>query len=95
MIQGIPFRLIDTAGIHQAREEVEQAGIARSRRRLSRRPPWSCSCWIAPPRSMKKTWTFTEEIKDRPHFILLNKWDLPAGLVGTGTLEDSSPGPAD
>ena len=35
MIQGIPFRLIDTAGIHRAREEVEQAGIARSRQKMT------------------------------------------------------------
>ena len=34
-IQGIPFRLIDTAGIHRTREEVEQAGIARSRQKMT------------------------------------------------------------
>ncbi len=78
-IQGIPFRLIDTAGIHQAREEVEQAGIARSRQKMNEAHLVLFMLDRSSPLDGKDLDLY-EEIKDRPHFILLNKMDLPAGL---------------
>ncbi len=78
-IQGIPFRLIDTAGIHQAREEVEQAGIARSRQKMNEAHLVLFMVDRSSPLDGKDLDLY-EEIKDRPHFIILNKMDLPAGL---------------
>jgi tRNA modification GTPase len=79
MIQGIPFRLIDTAGIHQAREEVEQAGIARSRQKMTEAHLVLFLLDRSSPLD-EKDLDLYEEIKDQPHFIILNKMDLPAGL---------------
>ena len=31
-LNGIPFRLLDTAGIHQAEDKVEQLGVAKNSR---------------------------------------------------------------
>jgi tRNA modification GTPase len=78
-IQGIPFRLVDTAGIHQAREEVEQAGIARSRQKMMEAHLVLFLLDRSSPLD-EKDLDLYEEIKDQPHFILLNKMDLPAGL---------------
>ena len=78
-IQGIPFRLIDTAGIHRAREEVEQAGIARSRQKMTEAHLVLFLLDRSSPLD-EKDLDLYEEIKDRPHFIVLNKMDLPAGL---------------
>ena len=78
-IQGIPFRLIDTAGIHRAREEVEQAGIARSRQKMTEAHLVLFLLDRSSPLD-EKDLDLYEEIQDRPHFIVLNKMDLPAGL---------------
>jgi len=78
-IQGIPFRLIDTAGIHRTREEVEQAGIARSRQKMTEAHLVLFLLDRSSPLD-EKDLDLYEEIKDQPHFILLNKMDLPAGL---------------
>jgi len=78
-IQGIPFRLIDTAGIHRAREEVEQAGIARSRQKMTEAHLVLFLLDRSSPLD-EKDLDLYEEIKDRPHFIILNKMDLPSGL---------------
>ena len=78
-IQGIPFRLIDTAGIHRAREEVEQAGIARSRQKMIEAHLVLFLLDRSSPLDEKDRDLY-EEIKDQPHLILLNKMDLPAGL---------------
>jgi tRNA modification GTPase len=78
-IQGLPFRLIDTAGIHRAREEVEQAGIARSRQKMTEAHLVLFLLDRSSPLD-EKDLDLYEEIQDRPHFIVLNKMDLPAGL---------------
>ncbi len=78
-IQGIPFRLIDTAGIHRAREEVEQAGIARSRQKMTEAHLVLFLLDRSSPLDEQDLDLYAE-IQDRPHFILLNKMDLPAGL---------------
>jgi tRNA modification GTPase len=78
-IQGIPFRLIDTAGIHRAREEVEQAGIARSRQKMTEAHLVLFLLDRSSPLDEKDLDLYAE-IQDRPHFIVLNKMDLPAGV---------------
>jgi tRNA modification GTPase len=78
-IQGIPFRLIDTAGIHRAREEVEQAGIARSRQKMTEAHLVLFLLDRSSPLDEKDLDLYAE-IQDRPHFIVLNKMDLPDGL---------------
>ena len=76
----MPFRLIDTAGIHQSREEVEQAGIARTRQKMAE----AHLILFLLDRSVpldEEDLALYEEIKDRPVLILLNKMDLPAVLL--------------
>jgi tRNA modification GTPase len=89
MIQGIPFRLIDTAGIHPAREEVEQAGIARSRRKMAEAHLILFLLDRSAPLD-EKDLALLEEIKAQPVFILINKTDLPAELI-----EEDIPRPAE
>ena len=89
-IQGIPFRLIDTAGIHRAREEVEQAGIARSRQKMTEAHLVLFLLDRSSPLDEKDLDLYAE-IQDRPHFIVLNKMDLPAGLKEEELLRISPP----
>ena len=46
-LDGIPLELVDTAGLRDAEEEVEQLGIARSREALAD-ADWYWSCWTRP-----------------------------------------------
>jgi tRNA modification GTPase len=80
MIQGIPFRLIDTAGIHPAREEIEQAGIARSRRKMAEAHLILFLLDRSTPLDERDLALF-EELKGQPVLILINKMDLPGELV--------------
>jgi tRNA modification GTPase len=79
LIRGIPFRLIDTAGIHCSADEVEQAGMARTRRKIEDGQLLLFMVDRSEPLDDRDRRLY-EEIKDRPHWVLLNKTDLPAAL---------------
>lgn len=74
-INGIPLKLIDTAGIRKAKDEVEKIGITKSRKIAD-----SADLVIAIIDSSKELSEEDEEIleivKNRKSIILLNKIDL-------------------
>ncbi|MCU0579185.1 MAG: tRNA uridine-5-carboxymethylaminomethyl(34) synthesis GTPase MnmE [Desulfobacterota bacterium] len=80
LIRGIPFRLIDTAGLHSSPDEVEQAGMARTRSKIADAQLLLFLIDRSQPVDDRDLGLY-EEIKDRPHWVLLNKTDLPAALV--------------
>jgi tRNA modification GTPase len=86
-IQGIEFRLIDTAGIHEATDEVEREGVERSKSLIERadivlylldhsRPIFPMEIdWVM---RIHKTRREGETI------LIINKKDLPSGLDPSG-----------
>lgn len=78
-INGIPLKLIDTAGIRQAKDEVEKIGIAKSREIVKEADLiiaiFDASCELTP-----EDIEILELIKDRKSIIILNKIDLESIL---------------
>ena len=74
-IEGLPLRLMDTAGLRHAPEEVEMEGIARTHRNLE-----AAELVLLVLDSSKKLETFDRELiatcKQKPLIIVLNKKDL-------------------
>lgn len=75
-LKGLPMRLLDTAGIRSAADEVEELGIEKALGHLKEADivlfvldqniefgPFEKEIWI--------------EVEDRPHVVVLNKSDLP------------------
>lgn len=79
-IQGIPLKLIDTAGIRNAKDEVEKIGIAKSREIAD-----SADLIIAIFDSSKALTVEDKEILDlikgKKSIILLNKMDLQSNQL--------------
>jgi tRNA modification GTPase len=74
-IDGIPLELVDTAGLRESYEEVEQLGIARSREALA-----DASLVLV---VLDATQALNDEerallaaVADRPALVAINKWDL-------------------
>lgn len=78
-INGIPLKLIDTAGIRKAKDEVEKIGIAKSREIAKEADLviaiFDVTCELTP-----EDLEILELIKDRKSIIILNKMDLEAVL---------------
>ena len=77
-LDGIPLELVDTAGLRETAEEVEQLGIARSREALA-----DAALVLV---VLDATQTLNEEerrllsaIEERPALIAINKCDLEGG----------------
>jgi tRNA modification GTPase len=75
-LDGIPLELVDTAGLREAFEEVEQLGIARSREALAD------ASLVLLVLDATKTLNSEERallsaIEGRPAVVVLNKCDLP------------------
>jgi tRNA modification GTPase len=92
LIKGLPFRLIDTAGLHQAKDGLEEAGMLRTREKVRTGHLLLFMLDMASPLEREDEELF-EEIKDKAMIILANKWDLPP-LVSLEEIRDSFPGPA-
>jgi tRNA modification GTPase len=83
-LEGIPLELVDTAGLREGREEVEQLGIARSREALA-----DAALVLV---VLDATQTLNEEelkllesVQGRPALIAINKSDLaPEGWTADG-----------
>jgi tRNA modification GTPase len=79
ILGGLLLCLSDTAGLREARDLVEELGVARSRERLAQADLIlylvDASVPLAPEESL-----VLEELADRPFLIVVNKTDLPLQL---------------
>src|SRR5437899_1370903 len=85
-IRGIPVIFIDTAGLHEARDEIELEGIRRSRQSLERAE------FILHVLDSSEAFTdedrnYLADLNGKKGIVVLNKADLPAKLVSPSTLE--------
>jgi tRNA modification GTPase len=78
-LAGIPLRLSDTAGLREARDLVEELGVARSRERLAQADLILLLVDAGAPLSSEDAQTL-EDLAQRPVLIVLNKIDLPQQL---------------
>ena len=74
-INGIPLKLIDTAGIRQAKDEVEKIGIAKSRE-IAKEADLVIAIFDSTKELTDEDLEILELIKNKKSIILLNKIDL-------------------
>lgn len=74
-INGIPLKLIDTAGIRNARDEVEKIGIAKSRE-IANSADLVIAIFDASKELEKEDIEILELAKNKKSIIILNKMDL-------------------
>jgi tRNA modification GTPase len=77
-LEGIPLELVDTAGLRDTAEEVEQLGIARSREALADAALVLVVLDATQPLNEEER-LLLSAIEDRPALIAVNKSDLAAG----------------
>ncbi len=78
-INGIPLKLIDTAGIRQAKDEVEKIGIAKSRE-IAKEADLVIAIFDSTKELTEEDLEILELIKNKKSIILLNKIDLESVL---------------
>lgn len=78
-INGIPLKLIDTAGIRQAKDEVEKIGIAKTRE-IAKEAELIIAIFDSTKELTKEDIEILELIKNKKSIILLNKIDLKSTL---------------
>jgi tRNA modification GTPase len=74
-INGIPLKLIDTAGIRQAKDEVEKIGIAKSRE-IAKEADLVISIFDSTKELTSEDIEILDLIKNKKSIIILNKKDL-------------------
>jgi tRNA modification GTPase len=79
-IRGLPVVFIDTAGLREAREEVEQEGVRRSRAALSQSEIILHVLDTSEPLHAADAASLTES-PGKPRLLVLNKSDLPCKLI--------------
>jgi len=88
MINDVPFHVIDTAGLRDAKDEVELIGMDRARA-AARGADLVVRVRDGVPESSVDRWV-TEELTDVPVLEVSNKADLRAGPVGWVQMEGSA-----
>lgn len=78
-VGGIPLKLLDTAGIRETTDVVEQIGVERSRSALSEADLILLVLNSSEPLEEEEL-RLLSQLKDRQTLIILNKTDLPLGL---------------
>jgi tRNA modification GTPase len=78
-LDGIPLELVDTAGLREASEEVEQLGIARSREALADAALVVVVLDATEPLNDEER-RLLAAVEDRPAVVAVNKSDLVGGL---------------
>ena len=78
-IEGIPLKLIDTAGIRDAKDEVEKIGIAKSKE-IAKDADLVIAIFDSSKELSEEDIEILEIIKNRKSIILLNKADLNSVL---------------
>lgn len=79
-INGIPLKLIDTAGIRQAKDEVEKIGIIKAKE-MAKEADLVISIFDSTKELTKEDFEILELIKNKKSIILLNKIDLEPVLT--------------
>ena len=74
-VNGIPLKLIDTAGIRDAKDEVEKIGIEKSRE-MTKEADLVIAIFDASEELTKEDLEILDLIKDKKTIIILNKNDL-------------------
>lgn len=74
-IKGMPVRIVDTAGIRDATESVEEVGIQRAKQKLEE-ADLILFLVDASDKTSKEDQLLYESIQDRPHLLVLNKIDI-------------------
>jgi tRNA modification GTPase len=78
-LDGIPLELVDTAGLREAREEVEQIGIARSREALADAALVLIVLDATQPLNEEER-RLLAAVEGRSALVAVNKWDLAAEI---------------
>ncbi len=78
-IHGYPFRLVDTAGIREGRDEIEQEGVARSRQ-LVQEADIILFLLDASTALTDEDWELLRVVEGKNVLFVLNKIDLPRHL---------------
>lgn len=79
-VNGIPLKLIDTAGIRQAKDEVEKIGIIKAKE-MAKEADLVISIFDSTKELTKEDLEILELIKNKKSIILLNKIDLEPVLT--------------
>jgi tRNA modification GTPase len=82
-LEGIPLELVDTAGLREAAEEVEQLGIARSREALADAALVVVVLDATEPLNDEER-RLLKTVEGRPAVVAINKSDLIGGLSEAG-----------
>ena len=79
-IEGILFRLIDTAGIREGAEEIEAMGIERSKEKIQQAQVVLCLADVSKENSLEEVTAWAQEIRatyhDKKIIIVANKVDI-------------------
>jgi tRNA modification GTPase len=84
-LDGIPLELVDTAGLRETYEEVEQLGIARSREAMADAALVLVVLDATQPLNEEER-GLLEAVANRPAIVAVNKSDLGAGALATEDL---------
>ncbi len=87
-IEGLPARLVDTAGIRAARDQIEKLGIEKTREYLACADVvlFVLDSSVVFGSGEREIW---ELVHEQPTILVLNKQDLPGRLRLPGALENS------
>jgi tRNA modification GTPase len=79
-LEGIPVALVDTAGIRESGEPVEQIGVRKAREQLAEGELvlFVVDGSVPFDESDRRIW---KEVGDRPYLLVINKEDLPSKSV--------------
>ena len=80
LLDGIPVRLVDTAGLGRAGDELEALGMARSRREIARADLTLLVLDGSEPLTIQDAETAREVAEQGRGVTAINKADLPSGL---------------
>ncbi len=85
-IEGIPLRLIDTAGLRKTTDSIEQEGVKRARQRVADSDIILLMVDASRPLDHEDLEIF-EEVKEKKRVVVMNKKDLPS-LISPQELKD-------
>ncbi len=86
--RGVPLRLVDTAGIREANDEIERIGIERSRRAMEGADLRLLVLDASAPPTAEAA-ALADGLYGRPALLVLNKSDLPS-VLSDADVEDFS-----